>query len=365
MLPIRCIDLFSGIGGFRLGIENAARSFDIPIDFCFASEIEKNARKVYTNNFGDDHLHGDITTIPSERIPDHDLLCAGFPCPSFSSIGNKRGLEDCRGELFFEICRILRDKKPQYYMFENVKNLVNHKQGQTFTRIVQALGELGYTCECQVLNARDFGIPQNRERSIITGHLRGESIPKIFPIRSRERVYSTPDWGGAKKGKWFWGGNYCSTLTKNYSKGVHCGGETYVLSGNVVLPEDYILFYCDDETGEFYNGTETGPRHDNDERIVICPYCGCDFGSEECPCLGISSPFEMDDHEQIRLRRLTPLECERLQGFPDHWTDGIADTNRYKCLGNAVPPIMIQAVAEKLFEKYHTPIENQRNDKNV
>ena len=361
MIDVKTASLFCGIGGFEEGIRRATTSLGMHAEFVFASEIENNACKIYENHFGGTHLHGDITAIPSERIPDHDLLCAGFPCPSFSSIGNCRGFEDCRGQLFFEICRILRDKRPQYYMLENVKNLVNHDKGKTIERIVQIIGELGYTCEFQVLNARDFGIPQNRERTIITGHLRGESGPKVFPVRSGERVYFTPDWGGSEKGEWFWGEYYCSTITKNYSKGVHCGGETYVLSGNVVLPEDYILFYYDSETGEYYNGSETGPRNEDDERIVICPYCGFDFGSDECACLGVSSCFEPEDHENVKLRRLTPLECERLMGFPDHWTKGVFNTARYQCLGNAVPPVMIQTVAERLLadfsmtkEKMHT-----------
>jgi DNA (cytosine-5)-methyltransferase 1 len=346
--------LFSGIGGFEKGIIDAAKESGIHIEFVFASEIEKNACKIYKNHFWSAHLHDDITTIPSSRIPEHNILCAGFPCPSFSQAGNRKGFDDCRGQLFFEICRILRDKKPEYYMLENVKNLVNHNQGRTIERIAQIIGELGYTFEFQILNARDFGIPQNRERTIITGHLRGRSGPEILPILSSERVYSKPDWGGSEKGEWFWGADYCSTITKNYSKGVHCGGETYVLHGNVVLPEDYILFYIDSNTGEAYNGTNTGSRNEDDERIVICPYCGVEFGSDACKCLGISSIFDTGDHEHIFLRRLTPLECERLQGFPDNWTKGVSDTARYQCLGNAVPPVLIREVMKKIISRAKT-----------
>ncbi len=347
---IRFADMFAGIGGFRLGIERAAQKTGVPVECVFSSEIEPNARGIYEQQFGDVPA-GDITQISTDDIPGMDLLCGGFPCPSFSCAGNRKGLDDPRGKLFFELCRILRDKQPQYYLFENVRNILTHDKGQTFQKIVTILWELGYSVEWQVLNTRDFGIPQNRERTFLAGHLRGKPGPEIFPIRSSERVYFTSDWGGKEEQEWFWGANYTSTLTRNYSKGVHAGGETYILMNNVLLPEDYDVFYYDSETYEIYKGE---PRNDDDERIVMCPYCGCEFASDECDCLGVSSPFELGDHEDVQLRRFTPLEAERLQGFPDGWSKSVSDTARYAALGNAVTVNVIEAIAEKILTNFAT-----------
>jgi DNA (cytosine-5)-methyltransferase 1 len=360
MSTLKVGSVCSGIGGFEEGIKAATKSLNIPTELVFAVDIDKNPCKVYQEHYGYDP-YGDIKNIPSDEIPEINLLCAGFPCPSFSQIGNREGFDDERGQVFFELCRILEDKQPQYYMFENVKNLVHHEGGKTIQIITQILWQLGYTVEFQVLNLRDFGIPQNRERSIITGHLRTEPRSQVFPLIRSERVYFTPDSGGAREGEWFWGQYHCSTITANYSKGVHCGGETYVLSGPIVTLDDYIVFYYDDN-GEYYNGTETGPKDEHHERIVICPYCGNEFGSDYCPHPGISSVFESDDHDLIDLRRLTPEECEQLQGFEPGWTKCLADTNRYKAIGNAVPPIMIEEVAKKLLVNWSKPSSEIASD---
>jgi DNA (cytosine-5)-methyltransferase 1 len=351
---IRFADIFAGVGGIRLGLEQADPRFRC----VYSCEFDKHARAVYNHRFGERGTPQDIRAVNTADIPDIDLLCGGFPCPSFSQAGDRRGLEDPRGQLFFELCRILWDKKPQRYLFENVDNLLYHDHGRTLQKITAILWELGYTVEWQILNTRDFGVPQNRERVFLTGNLRGECRSPILPIRSSERVYFTTDWGGKEEREWFWGADYSSTITRNYRKGVHAGGEPYVLLNNVLLPEDYDVFYIDSETYEVYKGE---PRNDYDERIVICPYCGVEHGSYgpagECTCLGIHSPFELEDHDEVRLRRLTPLECERLQGFPDNWTaegvmDGkvvpISDSQRYSQMGNAVSVPVIRAIGERL-----------------
>ena len=175
------LDLFAGIGGFRLGMEAAGHQC---IGFC---EIDKFARASYKaihDTKGELELH-DITTVSDEFIQSigHvDVICGGFPCQAFSIAGNRRGFEDTRGTLFFEIARFASILNPRILFLENVKGLLNHDKGRTFETILQTLDELGYNVEWQVLNSKDFGVPQNRERVFIVGHLRGEGGRKVFPI---------------------------------------------------------------------------------------------------------------------------------------------------------------------------------------
>ncbi|MHC1605402.1 MAG: DNA cytosine methyltransferase [Candidatus Methanofastidiosia archaeon] len=165
---IRFIDLFAGIGGFRFALQNAGEELGAKVECVFTSEIDKECQKVYKENFGDTP-HGDITNISAETIPDHDILIAGFPCQPFSIIGNMKGFEDTRGTLFFDIARILEEKKPSAFVLENVKLLVGHNKGKTIRRILGTLKNLGYHATYKVLNALDFGLPQKRERVFIVG----------------------------------------------------------------------------------------------------------------------------------------------------------------------------------------------------
>lgn len=159
----KAIDLFAGIGGIRLGFANA---FKDNIEFVFSSEIDKYAQQTYTANFGETP-HGDITKINEKDIPSHDILLAGFPCQAFSIAGKRLGFEDIRGTLFFEVARIIKYHKPKIVFLENVKGFVNHDNGNTFKVVKETLQDLGYKVYAKVLNAKDFGIPQNRERIYI------------------------------------------------------------------------------------------------------------------------------------------------------------------------------------------------------
>ena len=180
---MKFLDLFAGIGGFRLGMEAARHEC---VGFC---EIDKFARKSYKaihNTEGEIELH-DITAVSDEsirRIGRVDVICGGFPCQAFSLAGNRRGFEDTRGTLFFEIARFASILRPKYLFLENVKGLLNHDGGATFETMLGTLDELGYDVEWQVLNSKNFGVPQNRERVFIIGHLRGECTKRIFPLSS-------------------------------------------------------------------------------------------------------------------------------------------------------------------------------------
>ena len=180
---IKFLDLFGGIGGFRLGLEKASDRFEC-IDYI---EIDKYAVKSYNAIFQEEHEPKDATKIQPENLPDFELLCAGFPCQAFSIAGNRKGFEDTRGTLFFEIARITREKLPKILLLENVKGLLNHADGETFKQILSTLDELGYNAQWQVLNSKYHGVPQNRERVFIVASRGGEPIPEVFPFREPDQ----------------------------------------------------------------------------------------------------------------------------------------------------------------------------------
>lgn len=180
---LRFIDLFCGIGGFRLALEQAAQQYNLQAECVLSSDIDPHCQKAYEANFGEVPL-GDISDIKSDDVPDHDLLLAGFPCQPFSIIGQRKGFEDTRGTLFFEIARILEAKQPRTFLLENVKMLKGHNQGKTLSRILETLTELGYICDYRILNALDFGLPQKRERIFIVGYKK--SCCFTWPVGSTE-----------------------------------------------------------------------------------------------------------------------------------------------------------------------------------
>lgn len=166
------IDLFAGMGGIRLGFEKACKELNIKSKCVFSSEIKEHAVQTYEANFKGEEIHGDITKINEKNLPDFDYLLAGFPCQAFSSAGKRKGFSDIRGTLFFDIVRILKAKKPEGFILENVEGLVVHNNGDTFETILKELDNLNYKVSWKVLNASDFGIPQNRKRVYIVGHLK-------------------------------------------------------------------------------------------------------------------------------------------------------------------------------------------------
>lgn len=388
--PLTFADLFAGIGGFRLGIENAAIKLNISVKCVFSSEIEKNARFIYEKNFKETPS-GDITKIHTDNIRYMDILCGGFPCQAFSIAGKRRGFDDTRGTLFFEIARIARDKRPKILFLENVKGLLNHNRGRTFGTILCTLDELGYDVEWQVLNSKDFGVPQNRERVFIIGHLRGRCTKQIFPICGKTTATTRE--------------NSSTCIDSNYWKGIDnhgarthiaicdsgqsrelqlrnilpplrnggggCGQNNYIASA-VLTPdrlekrqngrrfkkpdEPMFTLTAQDKHGVLIQ-TATGinlpsrgpePRKDNNS----CCLKAAESGTKNIIFDGYS-----------RIRKLTPVECERLQSYPDGYTEGISDTARYKCIGNSVTVNVIEAIAEKiLLAIYEGELKCLRNE---
>jgi len=299
---------FSGIGGFDLGLERVGGFKRV-----WSCDNNKYANKIYTKHFGKENHHsGDIKRVNTEDIPHIDLFCAGFPCQAFSIAGKRKGFQDTRGTLFYEICRIAEAKRPPLLLLENVKGLLNHDRGRTFTIILQSLDELGYWLEWQVLNSKYFGVPQNRERVFIVGHLRGGSTRPIFPLReafenSVEACREKQDCDDMISG----------TLTANYDS-------------------------------KF-----------NDTYLAVIP--GVSNSVDTSGWLRQMGRHEEEKHglTDYRIRRLTPIECERLQGFPDGWTEGISDIQRYKCLENAVTVNVIEFLG-KLIKSQFTNKEGSK-----
>ncbi len=301
MEKLRYIDLFCGIGGFRLGFEAACKNHDILPECVFSSDIDPHCQIAYEHNF-DELPYGDITQIEESEIPDHDVLLAGFPCQAFSIIGQMRGFEDTRGTLFFDIARILNEKRPKAFILENVKQLIGHNKGKTLQIILQSLKDIGYHVQYSVLNALDYGLPQKRERVIIVGHRE----PILFNYPSPERNY-TPlseilQTSVDEK-------HYASEYIRNRRKSKHTSA--YPLS-----------IWHENKSGN----------------ICSYPYSCALRASASYSYLLVNGE-----------RRLTPREMLRLQGFPDSYEIAVNDNQVRKQAGNAVPVNIVKSVALKLL----------------
>ena len=365
------IELFAGIGGFRYGLEKAGESIQPSIKMgslgqdrsstntnkfngnggriytndnkyqcVYANEWDKYAADIYEKNFGERPDTRSITDVNVSDIPDHDLLVGGFPCQAFSIAGKRKGFDDTRGTLFFEIARILQAKRPRYLLLENVKGLLSHDGGRTFQIILQTLDELGYDLQWQVLNSKNFGVPQNRERVFIVGHLREQRRPEVFPIRENEPISG----GQSEPGQ----GRTQTEVSAT------------VRGGNMKADHTFIIAKDGKPKNKNYASTLSGGAHSggnhSDMTMIHNVYGG--FGETEFREFKDYSPTirtpKGGGHlpmvkELQTIRRLTPVECERLQGFPDGWTTGVSDTQRYKCLGNAVTTNVITGIGERLI----------------
>jgi DNA (cytosine-5)-methyltransferase 1 len=333
---MKYFSLFTGIGGFELGIQQAYKNKKAK---CVGySEIEKSAIKIYQYHYPDQKNYGDIRKIKTKTLPDFDLLVGGFPCQSFSIAGKRLGFKDTRGTLFFEIARIIKQKRPRFLLLENVKGLLSHDNGKTFAVILSTLYELGYDTEWQVLNSKNFGVPQNRERVFIVGHLRKERATKIFPLTETNKetnLSNTIRAGGrgsiTKKHSWdlvqLAGGSQgyrvydpkgLSTTLASQAGGV--GAKTGLYAIPVLTP---------DRINKRQNGRRVKGHNE--------------------PSFTLTSQDKHGVFDGVTIRRLTPIECGRLQGFPDNWTANVSDTARYKCLGNAVTVNVVREVITRLF----------------
>ncbi|EOL9688642.1 DNA cytosine methyltransferase [Listeria monocytogenes] len=376
------LDLFAGIGGFRLGMEAAGHT-------CVGYvEIDKYARKSYQAiHYTEGEFEGhDITAITDDivrSIGSVDIICGGFPCQTFSIAGKRRGFEDTRGTLFFEIARFASILRPRIIFLENVKGLLSHNNGDTFETILGALDEIGYNVEWQVFNSKYFGVPQNRERVFVVGHLRGAGGRKIFPFGENDSKVNSKQPGqiiiGTTKNADAKGSNYrhdtfssdgiigCLTAT-DYKQ----PKQIVVLAGN--LPGSH------EQNSRVYGTAGVSPTlttmqgGGQEPKIKVKKATKKGF-AEATPgdSINISRPDSetrrgrvgkqlantlLTGEEQavvendFRIRKLTPRECWRLQGFPDWAFDRASEVNSnsqlYKQAGNSVTVNVIEAIANRL-----------------
>ncbi|OSH06584.1 DNA cytosine methyltransferase [Enterococcus faecalis] len=309
---MKFLDLFAGIGGFRLGVESAGHEC---IGFCEIDKFARTSYKAIHDTTGEVEMH-DITTISDEfirGIGSVDVICGGFPCQAFSIAGKRKGFEDTRGTLFFEIARFASILRPRYLFLENVKGLLNHEGGATFETILRALDELGYDVEWQVFNSKDY-VPHNRERVFIIGHLRGERTRKVFPLERKN-----------------------GTTAKNNIKPINNSKKT----------RELLNF---DSTNRFYDVNGISPclntmqGGDREPKIAV-------VGNVIANTLLTGEEKAVVTNNFI-IRKLTPRECWRLQGFPDWAFDKAKEVNSdsqlYKQAGNSVTVPVIADIASRL-----------------
>lgn len=187
-MTLKYLSLCSGVGGFEYGMEHAALKAGVQFECVGFSEIDKHAIATYKEHYPDHRNLGDLTAIDPAALPDFDYLVAGFPCQPFSQAGHRIGFEDTRGTIFFDIARILEAKRPRHFVLENVKGLLSHDGGRTFATIISTLAGMGFDLEWQVLNSKNFGVPQNRERVYIVGHYGGIRGLPVFPFTGASGV---------------------------------------------------------------------------------------------------------------------------------------------------------------------------------
>lgn len=373
-MSLTFIDLFAGIGGFRLGMERAGHK-------CLGYvEIDKFARKSYEaihNTKGEWTAH-DITTVTNDDLRllrgTVDVICGGFPCQAFSIAGKRLGFAETRGTLFFEIARLAKEIQPQYLFLENVKGLLNHDRGNTFRTILSTLDELGYDAEWQVLNSKDFGVPQNRERVFIVGHLRGGSRREVFPIRRQNTSaieivgylsdgYKDVNYvldpsgiskclltmgGGNREPKVLVRGNVNPSGNGMNGNVYESEGLAPTLTTNkgegpkVLVKEATKQGYAIAEIGDSINLSVPNSKTRRGR-----------VGKGVAQTLDTScNQATIENKPPYRIRKLTPRECWRLQGFPDWAFDRAREVNSdsqlYKQAGNSVTVNVIHAIAERL-----------------
>ena len=306
MEKIKIIDLLAGIGGIRRGFENAFGKKNV--ECVMSSEWDKFAVQTYSSNYPNETIKGDITEINENDVPNHNILLAGFPCQPFSQAGLKKGFDDTRGTLFFDILRVLKKKKPDVVFLENVKRLKSHDKGKTLKVIKSSLKEIGYhNIHIDILKARDFGLPQNRERIFIIG-FKDNDIKFSFP----------------------------KPTNKNTSVGS-------ILENKV------------DEKYTISDKLWAGHKRRKEKNKILGRGFGYGLFDKNSPYTNTISARYYKDGSEILIsqnnknpRKITPREAARLQGFPDTFKIPVSDNQAYKQFGNSVAVNVIEAIAKQI-----------------
>lgn len=301
-MNFKFIDLFAGVGGIRIPFQEFGGTC------VFSSEWDKYSQQTYEANF-EHKPNGDITQIDEKDIPEFDILLGGFPCQAFSIAGKRLGFEDTRGTLFFDVARIIKYRKPKAFLLENVKGLLNHQKGQTFDVIKKTLDDLGYQIYCQILNAKNFGVPQNRERVYIIGFQKEDKIEFSFPdpLNKKTRLGDILDKEVEAKytiSDRLWA-SHQERKRRNKEKGWGFG---------------YSLFNEDSE----YTSTISARYYKDGSEILVA-------------------------QQDKNPRKLTPKEAGRLQGFPENFIIPVSDVQAYKQFGNSVSVPVIRELAREIL----------------
>ena len=329
---MKIIDLFSGIGGFSLGFQRAGYQFTEH----YFSEIDKHAIANYKYNFPNAKHIGDITTIHGGDFTDIDIITFGSPCQNFSTAGRREGLKGAKSSLIQHAIALIAQLRPSVFIWENVKGAFSSNSGADFWAIIKAFANIGgYRLEWQLLNT-SWVLPQNRERIYLIGHLAGRSEPRVFPI-------TEDDFFATEKAQIQSQTPICTTLKASGS----------------MRPED--TYIIPKEANTLTGGGKSGGLHSDMTVIHQLPR-GKNKGAELTICPTISSNAFQENNLLCGIRRLTEIECERLQGFPDNWTQygtykdkikRISKTNRYKLIGNAVTVDIVELIAKRLNFSAH------------
>jgi len=392
---ITLLDLFSGIGGFHLGLERAG--FKVK---SYNSEIDKYANQVYKHNFKNSTYVGSVTDVRGSELPRINAITFGSPCQDFSIAGNRKGMGGERSSLILEAIRLIKECRPDFFIWENVKGTFSSNNRQDFAAILQAFANIGgYRLEWQLLNTKWF-LPQNRERVYLVGHLGGKSRGQVFPIGKISQSFNklqgqqaitcsitARQQDATANGSYINERKQFSQVKTNNSKGFEKITEGDSL--NYERPNsktrggrvgkgiaNTLDSYCKQAVIAAQRGRENGQtleiqKEDNSNTITSVQkdnYVIGDYRIDEgyrqreygeSPCLTSSKNSEnaLSSMPPIinKIRRLTPIECERLQGFPDNWTQQgvngpISDTQRYKMCGNAVTVDVVEAVAKQILK---------------
>ena len=402
---MKYLSLFSGIGGFELGIQRSNKADALQ---CVGySEVDKYAENIYKKHYPNHPRLGDVTQIRTEDLPDFEFLVGGFPCQAFSVAGQRKGFDDTRGTLFFEIARILQDKRPRYLLLENVPGLLYHNKGKTFQRILEILADLGYDAQWQILNSKNHGVPQNRRRIYIKGYSRDRCGREILSQpRTNTKITTPPIKTDTEKITTNDGNIFLTQIDKNIKATTTENGDMLTVTtkqrdhrlshkrDNYIIHDPHKIIRVNEkpkhgidheanrlysadgispsltcssassvniippkteETIQLRNNTKQGYLEGNEGDGVVLGQLNARrrIQKESSPTLcanGGVGTITRNNENKLTLRRITPIECERLQGFPDNWTktgaDGthISDTQRYKCLGNAVTTTVVEHI---------------------
>lgn len=328
-MAIKFIDLFAGIGGFRMSFDSCG------CQCVFSSEFNDACQRTYEINYGD-KPQGDITKIDAQSIPDFDILCAGFPCQPFSICGKKQGFNDTRGTLFFDVCRIIQEKQPKVIVLENVKHLINHDGKRTFNVIISTLEELGYIVNYKILDSTKFGVAQCRERIIIVGvrdskKFNFDDIHELPPVTIRDILDNEGEFEYLDKSEYtLLDPKY---IHKQKTGLIFVGYRNKHIWTKGVRPNTEHLSRCHRQPNRIYSIDGTHPT---------------------IPSQETSGRFWIYIPEKDAVRKLTIKECYKLMGYPENFKIDSNRSNAYKQCGNSVVIPMVTELAKSIIRQYFT-----------